>query len=1007
MSDGFSARVEELFAAASEMSEREADAFLADRCSAEPEVVARVVQLLNAYRRAEARGLLEEPMGVPPSILAEFETDMEEDRGQVETRSMTNAPKGPIGGMDPPDVFRDTSRFRALRPFARGGLGDVSVAMDCELNREVALKRIRTEVDNPVNRQRFTREANITGHLEHPSIVPVYGFGHNSGGQPYYAMRLIRGESLNEAIVRFHRADARPDANQSTTGDIAAGQAAPVVHPHRLDFRGLAFRRLLEQFIDVCNAIAYAHDQNVAHRDLKPENIMLGKYGETLVVDWGLAKQLDASDDLPSDKRTAEETDLGATLDGTIMGSLGYMSPEQACGDWAQVDRHSDIYSLGAILFEILAGQAPNRVAVKAINGSDARELRAFGQRLKDSPVPSAAHVKPSVPHELDSICKRALSRSVPDRFGSAAEIRTNVEAWLANDRVPSHRYSPMEAASLWIRRHPGLSGMSLVLVLVLAIGGVLLSTSIERARSSDRVASEMTRLADERFHNALSAHNSMISAVEDELSDTPGTQEMRRRLLSSPIAGLQDLLANAEETKGAGRSAIWARLLLSRLLRSEVGDLEQARRLLQTNLDDLQVLLPAGGADNALERLHFDTRRYLLLCRRDLEGSAAVEPLSQQLHDVASSWYARAPSDDHARRARVESLIVLSDLAFDRADAQQGYAYLEEATQFADRLRSSEQVSDALLHDIGTCHNRLGIKLTEVENWDAAEKHYLADLQIGRELHGRDGHRSNAIGLAATLGHLGNMYRRKGDFSSAEEYHREAVKFLTAWCQQWPDDIGLLRQFADSQHDLGLVLRDAEKSEEAVSTLRDALELEMKLADFAPQNLDAATSIAKSHLSLGKLEAGLGNHEASAELLREAVRNQKLAVERAPREIFQRNQLAGIAHEYASVLVTLDHLDEASAVYHDAAATYEDFLGLTELPEATSSAALQKISFCKFKQANFELARGQDGVAKQLLLESKRILEELGGSFAGPIEQIDALLRQCEAHEKRGHDAE
>ena len=164
-------------------------------------------------------------------------------------------------------------RFRILRPHASGGLGEVFVARDEELHREVALKQIQDRyADHPESRSRFLLEAEITGGLEHPGIVPVYGLGHYPDGRPFYAMRFIRGDSLKEAIEQFHRADGQPGRDPGE--------------------RALALRQLLRRFVDVCNAIAYAHSRGVLHRDLKPGNVMLGPYGETLVVDWGLAKPI-------------------------------------------------------------------------------------------------------------------------------------------------------------------------------------------------------------------------------------------------------------------------------------------------------------------------------------------------------------------------------------------------------------------------------------------------------------------------------------------------------------------------------------------------------------------------------------------------------------------------------------------------------------------------------------------------------------------------------------------
>ncbi|MBI3463430.1 MAG: serine/threonine protein kinase [Planctomycetes bacterium] len=164
-------------------------------------------------------------------------------------------------------------RFRVLRLLARGGMGQVMRAIDTELNREVAVKELQPSLaGNGEVRERFLREAEITGQLEHPGIVPIYGLGRDEAGRPFYAMRLVRGQSLQDAIEEFHRAD------------------------HERRFFCLEFQKLLRRFLQVCEAVAYAHSRGFVHRDLKPANILLGPFGETLVVDWGLASVTPSAD---------------------------------------------------------------------------------------------------------------------------------------------------------------------------------------------------------------------------------------------------------------------------------------------------------------------------------------------------------------------------------------------------------------------------------------------------------------------------------------------------------------------------------------------------------------------------------------------------------------------------------------------------------------------------------------------------------------------------------------
>jgi serine/threonine protein kinase len=237
-----------------------------------------------------------------------------------------------------------SGRYRVVRSHARGGLGEVFVALDQELHREVALKEIHPcHADHPGSRARFVLEAEITGALEHPGVVPVYGLGVYPDGRPYYAMRFIHGQDLKDAIRQFHQ-----------SGAGAAG-----------------LRPLLGRFVAVCNAVAYAHSRGVLHRDLKPANIMLGAFGETLVVDWGLAKvvggdQMPWAGEGPSVPATtslsaAGTSEAAVTVPGSAVGTPAYMSPEQAAGRHDEVGPASDVYSLGATLYHLLTGKAPPR----------------------------------------------------------------------------------------------------------------------------------------------------------------------------------------------------------------------------------------------------------------------------------------------------------------------------------------------------------------------------------------------------------------------------------------------------------------------------------------------------------------------------------------------------------------------------------------------------------------------------------------------------------------------
>jgi WD40 repeat protein/serine/threonine protein kinase len=408
---------------------------------------------------------------------------------------------GHVGLAVPPDPqlqmtipFADDSprgRFRILRPHATGGLGQVSVALDQELNREVALKELLPKLaGSPVSRERFLQEAEITGALEHPGIVPVYALGRGSDGRPFYAMRLVKGDSLKTAIESFHRPD----------------------NPNRKDpgARQLALRQLLGRFIDVCNAIEYAHSRGVLHRDLKPGNIMIGKHGETLVVDWGLAKAV-GKKEIETDEATLRPSfsisSSGHTLPGSAVGTPGYMSPEQAAGKLDELKPTTDVYCLGATLYHVLTGKPPFE------RHSDLAGILARVQRGDFRP-PRA--VESNVPPPLEAICLRAMSLKPADRYPSASALADDLEHWLADEPVSAAPDSPSQRLGRLARKHRGyVRAGALALLLVAVVSTVAALLIDEQRRHNATLANEKTQLADEKATLAESERQAKTEAQQ------------------------------------------------------------------------------------------------------------------------------------------------------------------------------------------------------------------------------------------------------------------------------------------------------------------------------------------------------------------------------------------------------------------------------------------------------------------------------------------------------------
>lgn len=324
---------------------------------------------------------------------------------------------------DPSEESRHAvSRFTLLRKIGQGGLGTVWLARDEKLRRNVAIKEMNPQAaESPKLWKRFQREAEITGHLEHPNIVPLYMSGVNpETGLPFYVMRFLGKQTLLDAIREFH---ARK----------RSGSVTPL-HLHRL----------LNVFLDVCQAIAFAHSRGVIHRDLKPENVALDNFGQVVVLDWGLAK-LETDGELATRISLSGGRDIGensATLVGDVVGTPLYMAPEQAAGELDALDERTDVYGLGAILFSILTGVAPHQNSSRSDTG--ARNVKEFLTSIAKSETPLPRDFAPEVPRDLEAICLRAMAKDKFVRQSSAKELADEVEGWIAGKHEKQAKYDAM-----------------------------------------------------------------------------------------------------------------------------------------------------------------------------------------------------------------------------------------------------------------------------------------------------------------------------------------------------------------------------------------------------------------------------------------------------------------------------------------------------------------------------------------------------------------------------------
>lgn len=310
------------------------------------------------------------------------------------------------------------SKFTLIRKIGEGGLGTVWLARDEKLKRNVAIKEMNLDaLQSEKAWLRFNREAEITGHLEHPNVVPLYQYGSDpKTGEPFYAMRFVGKRTLADAIEEHYE--------RCTTAFCDP----------------LGLHRLLSAFLDVCQAIAYAHSRGVVHRDLKPENIALDSFGQVIVLDWGLAK-LSEDGELGSQLSGMEhlsESTLMETMAGEVIGTPLFMAPEQASGDLDAIDYKTDIYGLGGILFSILTGVAPHENL--HVEGEEKISIKSVLKSIAANETPRPSSIRP-VRSDLEAICMKAMARKKYGRHESASDLANEVEQWVVDQGSKKARY--------------------------------------------------------------------------------------------------------------------------------------------------------------------------------------------------------------------------------------------------------------------------------------------------------------------------------------------------------------------------------------------------------------------------------------------------------------------------------------------------------------------------------------------------------------------------------------
>ena len=698
-------------------------------------------------------------------------------------------------------------RFQVLRHHARGGLGQIEIALDQQFKREIALKSIREEHSgSELHQEKFNQEAMVTGALEHPGVVPVYAFGRDEDGSLFYAMRFIRGEEFATKIKTFHQ-----NVRSGIEPAMGAGQ-----------------RFLIRKLIDVCHTISYAHSRGVVHRDLKPANIMLGPYGETLVVDWGLAKPLGSAPEVAPQSPKAPSNQSAMPLDspvsrsfgsetqaGQTIGTIIYAPPEQLTGQVSEIDYRSDIYSLGVILFEALLGEAPIKFMESGIS------LANFTNAVINGRVPTPRQCSSSIPKALDAVCCKAMRPVRQDRYQTVDAFRLDLERWMDGLAVSVHPESFGERASRWMRDHIALVRAASISLLVVSIVCLVAMWTINKAKlqqeSAKQEATQLLRIARETT-------DQLLQNTSDQLEDLPGATQVRLDLLGKAADSFKRIAAvktSDPELLRESAAAFVGLATVQRMLDQRTDAIASLENAISTFKSIPTTRLPDAGDSVSVAKAQIELSRVL---SDDANSAGAKKAIDEAFESIQG--FSDSPTDmGRQRLVKGMALIHKGVLSLDAGDS---LAAMESNVHTKEVLRDS-------------------LRLVEM---DAKQAEWAAPmrLQLARSL----------------INETRYLSREDAAASEVKSLVRAAIQQLEWIIQRDPKNREAIKTYALALNNQAQYESERNNFAAATASYKSALTFAEKLQDEQSEVLEYRNLATLAHLGLGGTATASDDIEAA-----------------------------------------------------------------------------------------------------------------------------------------------
>jgi serine/threonine protein kinase/tetratricopeptide (TPR) repeat protein len=780
--------------------------------------------------------------------------------------------------------------FRIVREVGRGGMGVVYEAHQESLNRRVALKILPfAAVLDPRQIARFRNEAQAAAQLHHPHIVPVFAVGQENGVY-YYAMQFVDGQSLEEAMRELRTmSEARTDHSTRARGAAGASTSTMALHKGSvLSSHGTVrdrdfFLNIARLGKEAAEALEHAHQYGILHRDVKPSNLMVDLAGKLWVTDFGLARI---------------QSDSGVTLTGDVVGTLRYMSSEQASGKSGSVDARTDVYSLGVTLYELVTQR-------HAFPGDDRQAV--LRQIERDEPTPPR-RLNPAVPVDLETIVLTAMAKSRDDRYASAQMLADDLERFLSGRSALARRPGMLDRAGRWARRHRPI--VTVAAAAVLAVSVVSTVGMVMLAREKVRTEENFAR-AEQNFHDARDVVDQFGVRMADRLTETPGMEPMRRELLANTLRYYQAFVKQAASDPSLRHELALAHFK-SGLIAAKLGDPAQA----VSEYQESQRLLAALAADKPQDA---ELAGQLALASNNLAILAADRgdaDAARRQYERAIAMQRRLVAENPGERSfasqlaqSVANMGMLEDSLGHQEAAERA---LEESVALLRPIADSN-VSDARFsRNLAIASNNLSYVLAKRDPAAAeqAAREAIAILE-GVSQSGPGGARYQDD-LALCYNSLAALESHAGKLPEAIEWYGRAVALQEQMVRKAPAVVRTRSDLAVTLSNLGVALCRDSRVDEAADPFGRSHDLMTTLAGDYPDELAYESSRAALLNNEGLALAGAGRHDRAVAVYSEAIEAQRRSWERAPKSNLMQELLSKMYYNEGQSLVALGKWDEA-----------------------------------------------------------------------------------------------